>query len=425
MVIEYRETAPAAATIGMFAQGRGVPHVMAGVPGTVRGLELAHRKFGQVPWKDVVAPAIRLAREGVLVDEPLANSLNRGLASFRENEDFVRTFGKDQGLTPWAVGDRLVQTGLAQTLQTIADEGADSFYTGLIARLIIAEMERGQGLITAQDLRQYQANERKPIHGTFRGYDIYAPAPPSSGGITLLQMMNLAEILDLRQQPRWSAWTMHRMIEVMRLAYLQRARFLGDPDFAEIPDWLATKEFAAELAKSVPLTRAGDSSKLGSDILTADESPQTTHFSVIDRNGVAVANTYTLEQSFGAGVVVRGAGFLLNDEMGDFNPSPGVTKADGQIGTPANLVAPGKRMLSSMCPVVVARDGRAALITGSPGGRTIIKHRLLRADQRAGIRDSVARRSRRSPASSAVDARPSPDGIGLAASPCPTGGAAP
>jgi gamma-glutamyltranspeptidase/glutathione hydrolase len=187
-----------------------------------------------------------------------------------------------------------------------------------------------------------------------------------------MQMLNLAEHFDLRQEPRWSPRTMHLMIESMRQAYYNRARFLGDPDFVEIPVKLTTKEFAAELAKTISLDQARSSAELGKEILTPDESSQTTHFSVIDRDGMAVSNTYTLEISFGSVVVVRGGGFLLNDEMGDFNPQPGVTAADGRIGTPANLVAPGKRMLSSMCPTIVARDGKPVLITGSPGGRTII-----------------------------------------------------
>lgn len=372
VVIEYREKAPQAATVELWAKGRHAPQAMVGVPGTVRGLELAHQTSGSLPWESLVLPAARLAEDGFEIGETLAASLNKGVAQFRDNREFLQTFGKEQGTVPWNVGDRLVQKDLAKTLHAIAAHGADGFYQGVTAELFVAEMQRGGGLITAADLAEYQATVRTPIHGTFRGYDIYAPPPPSSGGLTLVQMLNLAEQFDLRQESRWSPRTLHLMIESMRHAYFHRARYLGDPDFIEIPPQLATKEFATEIAQRISATEAGSSAALGADILTAGEGSQTTHFSVIDRNGMAVSNTYTLENAFGSGVVVRGGGFLLNDEMGDFNPQPGVTKVDGQIGTPPNLVAPGKRMLSSMCPVIVAKDGRPVLITGSPGGRTII-----------------------------------------------------
>ena len=233
-------------------------------------------------------------------------------------------------------------------------------------------MQRGEGLITKADLAAYQAHERPAVHGTYRGYDVYGPPPPSSGGTVLLEMLNMAEGFELRKAGRWSPKKLHLMIECMRRAYLDRARFLGDPDFNEIPKHLITKEHAAELARTISLTKATSSAELGREILTERESSQTTHFSVIDQDGMAVSNTYTLEDEFGSKIVVRGAGFLLNNEMGDFNPKPGVTDAKGLIGTKPNLVAPGKRMLSSMTPVVVAQDGRVVLITGSPGGRTII-----------------------------------------------------
>jgi gamma-glutamyltranspeptidase/glutathione hydrolase len=233
-------------------------------------------------------------------------------------------------------------------------------------------MKRGGGLITRADLAAYRAKERTPVHGTFHGYDVYAPPPPCSGGTGLVEMLNLVEPFNLKKGDRWSAQTLHIMIEAMRRAYYDRARYLGDPDFVQIPSELVSKDYARKLAHDIDLTKATPSTALAQDIKLAEEGSQTTHFSVIDKDGMAVANTYTLEQSFGSKIVVKGAGYLLNNEMGDFNPRPGVTNRRGLIGTLPNQVAPGKRMLSSMCPTIVARDGRAVLITGSPGGRTII-----------------------------------------------------
>jgi gamma-glutamyltranspeptidase/glutathione hydrolase len=236
----------------------------------------------------------------------------------------------------------------------------------------VEEIRRGGGILSLDDLAGYEAKLRAPIHGTYRGYDVFAPPPPSSGGICLVEMLNICERFDLRQHDRWSARTMHVMAEAMRGAYADRARHLGDADFVEIPGKLVTKEYAAELAKTIDLAAATPSEKVAPEIMLADEGPQTTHFSVLDASGMAVANTYTLEQSFGGKIVVPGAGFLLNNEMGDFNPRPGVTTRGGAIGTAANEVRPKKRMLSSMCPTIVCKDGKPVLVTGSPGGRTII-----------------------------------------------------
>jgi gamma-glutamyltranspeptidase/glutathione hydrolase len=371
VVIDYRETAPAGATRDMFASpGTPSPYRMAGVPGTVRGLALAHRRNGRLPWKDLVAPAVALAERGFDVDDGLARSLNRGLAEARDFPEFRRVLGKPDG--KWKAGDRLVQPDLARTLRLIGERGPDGFYTGPVAEAIVAEMKRGDGLITLADLSGYQAKERKPVHGTYRGHDVYAPPPPSSGGVALVEMLNVLENFDLRKQGRWSPETLHVMTETMRRAYCDRARHLGDSDFVTVPAHLTDKGYAKKLAASIAPDRATPSEELAKDIAITDESAHTTHFSVIDRDGLAVSNTYTLEESFGGKLMVRGAGFLLNNEMGDFNPRPGVTTRSGRIGTPANEVAPGKRMLSSMCPTVVARDGRAVLVTGSPGGRTII-----------------------------------------------------
>ncbi len=233
-------------------------------------------------------------------------------------------------------------------------------------------MRRGGGLLTADDLRQYRAKPRVPIRGTYRDFEVLGPPPPSSGGICVVEMLNILERFDLRSEPRFSARTLHLMTEAMRRAYCDRARFLGDGDFVDIPDHLTSKEYARKLAATISLTQASDSETLAPDIPLAVESPDTTHFSVIDANGMAVSNTYTLEASWGSRIVVRGAGFVLNNEMGDFNWLPGHTDRKGRIGTAANQIAPRKRMLSSQTPVIVLRDGKVHLIVGSPGGRTII-----------------------------------------------------
>ena len=371
-VIDYRETAPAAARRDMFAQGRRLPYALVGTPGTVRGLALAHKRFGRLPWKELVLPAVRLAEEGFAVNDALAGSLNRVVARSAAFAELRRVFGKEDGKGRWQAGDRLVQQDLARTLRRIAEDGPDAFYKGAVADLIAAEMKRGGGLITREDLAGYRAKERKAIHGTFRGYDVYGPPPPSSGGICLVEMLNILENFDLRKAGRWSPRTLHLMTEAMRRAYCDRARSLGDPDFVKIPASLTSKEHAKKLAADIDLDRATPSAALARDIPLTEGGSETTHFSIIDKDGMAVANTYTLEDSYGSRVVVRGAGFVLNDEMGDFNPRPGVTTRRGLIGTPANEVAPGKRMLSSMTPTIVARNGKVVLVTGSPGGRTII-----------------------------------------------------
>jgi gamma-glutamyltranspeptidase / glutathione hydrolase len=372
VVIEYRETAPEAATKTTFAKDDSwYGHKPVGVPGTVRGMALAHKRFGKLPWKDLVAPALKLADEGFAIDASLSGQLNGVVASSPEFAELRRVYGKD-GKADWSAGDHLVQKDLARTLRHISDDGADGFYKGAVADLIATEMKNGGGLITTKDLEAYTANERKPIHGTYRGYDVYAPPPPSSGGTCLVEMLNILENFDLRKQGRFSPETLHLMIESMRRAYLDRARHLGDPAFTTVPPSLTTKDYARTLAKAIDLKKATRSEDLAKDITLAREGDSTTHFSVIDKNGMAVANTTTLERSFGSRVVVRGAGFLLNDEMIDFNWRPGVTDRSGTIGTDANLIAPGKRMLSSQTPTIVAKEGKVVLVTGSPGSRTII-----------------------------------------------------
>jgi gamma-glutamyltranspeptidase/glutathione hydrolase len=372
VVIEYRETAPAAATRTMFSKADSWYGLkVVGVPGTVRGLALAHRRFGKLPWKEVVQPAIRLAQEGFRIDSSLAVSLNGVVATSPEFPELRRVYGSNGDAASWQAGDRLVQPELAVTLSLIAHKGPDAFYLGPIADKIVAEMSAG-GLITRQDLANYQANVRTPIHGTYRGYDVYGPPPPSSGGTCLVEMLNILENFDLRKQGRWSPATLHLMIESMRRAYCDRARHLGDPGFTKIPPHLLSKEYARGLARSIDPHKATPSEDLARDIPLAREGDSTTHFSVIDKDGMAVANTYTLERSYGSRVVVKGAGFLLNDEMIDFNWRPGVTDRTGTIGTAPNQIAGGKRMLSSQTPTIVARNGKVVLVTGSPGSRTII-----------------------------------------------------
>jgi gamma-glutamyltranspeptidase/glutathione hydrolase len=371
-VFDYRETAPAAATATMFAKGAATTgHRVVGVPGTLRGMELAHKKFGRLPWKEVVAPAVQLARDGFALDAHHAKSLNSILRSSRDFTEMVRIFSNPRG-GDWSPGDRLVQPDLAKTLQLIADKGPDAFYNGPIADLLVAEMQRGNGLITKDDLARFQAIERAPIHGKYRGYDLYAPPPPCSGGICLMQMLGILEHYDLKKYDRFSPETLHLMIEAMRRTYCDRARYLGDPAFTKIPDFLATKERCAMWAKDIDPAKATRSEVLANDIPLAGEGDSTTHFSVIDKDGMAVSNTYTLEQSYGSRVVVKGAGFLLNNEMIDFNWRPGITTKSGLIGTEPNLIAPGKKMLSSQTPTILAKDGKLVLVTGSPGGRTII-----------------------------------------------------
>jgi gamma-glutamyltranspeptidase/glutathione hydrolase len=373
VVIDYREMAPAAATPDMFAKGIDwySPKV-AGVPGTVRGLALAHKKFGKLPWRDVVTPAVKLA-DGFVIDAALARSLNAVLAFPKTtNAEFRRVYGQNGGQDKWQPGDTLKLPDLANTLRAIAEHGADAFYTGELAAKLETEMRASGGLIRKADLAKYTAKVRKPIHGTYRGYDIYAPPPPSSGGIVLVEMLNILENFSLNTRPSNSAETVHLMAEAMRRAYCDRARHLGDQDFVTIPAHLTSKEYAKKLAATIDPAKATPSASLAPDIPLTEGGTQTTHFSVADENGMCVANTYTLENSYGCRVVVRGAGYILNNEMTDFNHVPGVTTRAGLIGTKPNQIAPGKRMLSSMTPTIVAKDGQPVLITGSPGGRTII-----------------------------------------------------
>ncbi|MDX1501245.1 MAG: gamma-glutamyltransferase [Thermoanaerobaculia bacterium] len=380
---DFREKAPLAATENLFLDADGSVRadsnedgpLSVGVPGTVAGLWMAHRRLGTMEWRRLVQPAVDLARDGFPVSWELMEFME-GLAAV-EHPWYTETrrIFLDDG-RPWEPGSLLVQGDLAATLERIRDEGRDGFYLGETARRLAATMERHGGLITEEDLALYEAVEQEPVRGAYRGYDVYGMAPPSSGGIAVVTMLNVLEPYDLEGLGHNSAAYLHLLAEAMRRAFADRAEHLGDPAFnPEMPvARLISKEHAARLRASIEPHRASPSSEdeLSAPYLARPESEETTHFSVVDAEGSAVSLTYTLEASYGSHMTVERGGFLLNNEMGDFNPIPGETTDRGQIGTPPNLVAPGKRMLSSMSPTIVARDGRPLLVVGSPGGRTII-----------------------------------------------------
>ena len=374
---DFRETAPAAASPTMFMQAgkydAGLHHhgyLSVGVPGTVAGLHLAWKEHGRLPWKRLVEPAVALARDGFTVSDGLARSLAGVLPQMQPYPASVAQFSKSG--VPYAAGDLLRQPVLATALQRIAIQGRQGFYEGPIADAFEREMQAHGGLITREDLKRYTAVRRSPLLGSYRGYDIIAMPPPTSGGVALMEMLNILEGYDLAQMGAGSSSATHLMVESMRRAFADRAVHLGDPDFnRDMPILrLLSKPYAAELRKSISRDRASKSSPTRFD--WPRESDETTHVSVVDTARNAVSMTYTLEQGYGAKIVLPGGGFLLNNEMGDFNAGPGLTTPDGLIGTTANLAQPGKRMLSSMSPTIVARDGRLYMVTGSPGGRTII-----------------------------------------------------
>ena len=338
IAIDFREAAPGGATATMWLENgeysserHHLSHLSVGVPGTVAGLYLAWQDHGSLPWRRLVQPAVELAREGFVVSDGLARSLERALQRIGKYPATRAQFSNDG--RPYALGETLRQPDLAANLERIADKGADGFYRGKTARLIEREMQAGGGLITREDLAAYRAKKRAPIRGSYRGYEVISMPPPSSGGVALVEMLNILEGYDLRSLGFGSARTLHRMIEAMRRAYSDRAQHLGDPDFnPQMPiERLISKRYAAELRRGIRLDQASRSSP--ESFAWPAESSETTHFSVVDseRNGVAV--TYTLEFGYGSGIVVPGAGFLLNNEMGDFNAAPGLTDERGLIGT--------------------------------------------------------------------------------------------
>ena len=374
---DFRETAPAASSPSMFLVD-GVydgdrhhnSHIAVGVPGTVAGLYLAWSDHGRLPWQRLVAPAINLARNGFLVSHDFAASLAEVLPQMAPYEASLQQFS--DGGEPYQAGDRFVQEELASTLERIATEGLAGFYSGRTAQLIVAEMLANGGLITQSDLVNYRPHRSTPVRTSYRGYEIISMPPISSGGTALVQMLNILEGYGLAEFGFGSAQTVHVMTEAMRRAFADRARYLGDPRFnPTIPiSRLVSKPYAEELRATIQLGRASNSSPVSFEWPT--EGTETTHLSVVDAERQAVSLTYTLEQLYGSKIVVPGAGFLLNNEMGDFNPAPDMTDVEGRIGTEPNLARPGKRMLSSMTPTVVQKDGDLFMVTGSPGGRTII-----------------------------------------------------
>ena len=378
--IDYREMAPLGATRDMFLDEDGnmvrerprITHLASGVPGTVAGLHAAHRKFGRLPWKRLVTPAVELARDGIIVSHDLSTKLMQAKDKLCRHEASCGYFFKAGG-EPYKMGERLVQADLADSLELIAKDGPDAFYNGPIADKIVAEMEAGGGLIDKASLAAYKPVFRDPLHGTYRGYEIVTMPPPSSGGVHLLQMLNILERFSITEMGAGSADKIHVLVESMRLAYADRSEHLGDPGFYDVPvEWLTGKDYGKELADTISMDQAQISAEVYPGTDPAKESLETTHYSVMDAEGNVVSNTYTLEASYGSGISVTGAGFLLNNEMGDFAAAPGVPNQYGLLGGEANSVQPGKRPLSSMTPVIVFADGEPWFATGSPGGSMII-----------------------------------------------------
>ena len=391
--IDYREQAPLKAHRDMFLGLSGevdrdratIGHLSAGVPGTVAGLSLAHNIYGTIPFKELIAPAIKLAEEGFPVPKALSDALKRYEKGLKRFPATTQVFlPKGRGPEP---GEILIQKDLAGTLRAIAEEGPEAFYKGKIADLIAKEMEAGGGIITKEDLAIYRPIIRRPLVGSYRGLKITSMPPPSSGGLHLIQMLNILERFDLKRLNRIDA--LHVMAEAMRRAFADRARFLGDPDFTPVPiGGLISKDYALALAKGIELCCATRSDALEPEDPSRYEGPNTTHFSIIDPYGNAVANTFTLNHPFGSKVVVKGAGFFLNNQMDDFSAKPGA------IGSEANAIAPKKRMLSSMAPTFLFKGERLFLIIGASGGVRIITSLLQIivnvVDYGMGIREATA-----------------------------------
>jgi gamma-glutamyltranspeptidase / glutathione hydrolase len=377
--IDYREMAPARASRGMYLDSHGEPQadlsrngpLAAGVPGSVAGLALAQARYGRLPLATVMAPAIALARDGFEVSQTFSDAIAGARERLQRFESSALVFLRD-GTAP-AAGTHFVQADLARTLSLIASDGPDAFYRGPIADLIAEEMERTGGLISRDDLAAYAAVERPPIVGTFRGYRIVSMPPPSSGGIALIQLLNILEGYPLREFGHNASRTIHLMAEAERRVFADRSQWLGDPGFYRVPvSGLTSKRYATRLRDTISETRATPSDTVRPGRPTDFESSETTHYSVVDAEGNAVATTTTLNGTFGNGQLVSGAGFLLNNEMDDFSAKPGAPNMFGLLGGEANAIAPGKRMLSSMTPTIVTRDGETRLVLGSPGGGRII-----------------------------------------------------
>ncbi len=375
VAIDYREMAPAAATRDMYLDEDGkavaarsrVGHLAAGVPGSVAGLCHVQRRYGKLPLAKVMAPAIRLARDGFVVSRWLEGSLRgarRKLARFEESK---RVYLKGGAL--WRAGDLIKQPDLAVTLERVAKLGPDGFYKGPTADLIVAEMKRGAGLISHDDLVGYEVKEREPVRGQYRGFQVISMPPPSSGGTALVQMLNLLEDYPIGEWGPGSERTVHFTVESMRLAFHDRAVYMGDPDYTRVPhEAMASKTYAKRLRERITEKATPSKGMPPQD----PESEQTTHYSTMDASGCAVACTTTLNGGYGCGVTVKGAGFLLNNEMDDFAAAPGVPNMYGLIQGEANAVGPKRRPLSSMTPTLLKKDGRVVMVIGTPGGPTII-----------------------------------------------------
>lgn len=380
IAIDYREMAPQAATRGMFIndkdsvdkQASRYSYRASGVPGTVRGMLLALEKYGRLPRAKVMAAAIKLAEQGILVTPALSQSLHSRKGAFKGSPEAMRIFFKKDSVD-YNPGEVLKQKDLAWSLKKISKEGAKAFYQGAIAARIAAAMKENGGLITLADLQQYQAIERPVLEGRFRDYAVMTMPPPSSGGVHVLQLLNILEGFPLREMGLNSATYVHVLAEAMKHVHADRSEYLGDPDFAKVPvAELLNPAYAAKLRTGIDLSKARPAAEIRPHDLTPYESHETTHYSVVDKEGNAVSNTYTLNFSYGSHKVVASTGILLNNEMDDFSAKPGVPNAFGLLGGEANSIEPGKRPLSSMSPTLVLKDGRIFLATGSPGGSQII-----------------------------------------------------
>jgi gamma-glutamyltranspeptidase/glutathione hydrolase len=376
--LDYREKAPAAATTNMYLGETGevienkstFGHLAAGVPGTVAGLAEAHRKYGSLPWAILIQPAIDLAENGFTLTKKEAEGLNEIQADLQKyNTETPQNMLKEN----WQEGDTIYYKDLAKTLTRIKENGAAGFYQGETAQLITEEMKRGKGLITAEDLQNYQATWRKPISTTYRNHVIISMPPPSSGGIALFQLLHATEPFSINQLGWNTSETAHIMVEAERRAYADRAYFLGDPDYVSVPvEELTSKKYMAERMQNFTADKATTSAAIKQGNITEKQSEQTTHISIVDAQGNAVAVTTTLNGGYGSAVVVGGAGFLLNNEMDDFSAKPGTPNMYGAVGGEANKIEPNKRMLSSMTPTIVEKDGKLKMVVGTPGGTTII-----------------------------------------------------
>ena len=373
--LDFRETAPSAANKDMYLDGTGevdtdraqYSRLSSGIPGTVMGLLQALEKYGTMSRQMVMRPAIELALNGFIISDHLAESLNNHSSELSIDKSSIEYFLNR------SEGEVFKQLDLAKTLKRIAQFGSQDFYSGETADLIVSEMKSGQGLITHADLRNYRVITRKPVIGNYKGYNLYAMSPPSSGGVHIIQMLNILGGYDLKSNGHNSAPYLHKMIEAMRRAYADRSEYLGDPDFVDIPvKSLTSKNYADALRTNIDLEVATPSQNIRPGAKMPKESMNTTHYSIIDRKGNAVSVTYTLNFSYGSGYSVDGAGFLLNNEMDDFSSKPGSPNGYGLIGGEANKIAPAKRPLSSMTPLIIKKDKQVVLVTGSPGGSRII-----------------------------------------------------